>query len=199
MQTHTSKKTNKAITKNNKSNQRREEKQMFKALDNFVKVNDWRSISEQLEPGESLQSTYHLLFWGLAAAYERKGDSDSAINLIRESLKFNQECPLCRWLLGCILFRRGESQEAINIWARIIEQGEAYLTAHPCESCCDEQEVSDVVRPVIADTYFMLSQAYALIGDKPRARDFRDSFANHLRRGSTSNYKVADLDEKINC
>lgn len=195
MKINTSKKERKASMRSN--SKRLEEKQMFNILDNFVEMNDWRSITEQLEPGESLQPTYHLLFLGLAAAYESKGDSESAINLIHESLKYNTECPNCRWLLGCIMFRQGNSQEAINIWTGIIEQGEAYLMSNPCKACCDDMEVADVVMPVIADTYFMLSQSYAMTGDITRARSFRDLFADDLRRGSKSRYKLADLDDKI--
>ena len=45
MKTNTSKKENKTITIKNSSTQRQEEKQTFKILNNFVKMNDWRSIT----------------------------------------------------------------------------------------------------------------------------------------------------------
>ena len=197
MKTTTSKKIRTSsptsVNKKNRSSRIQDEKQIFKALNDFVKMNDWNSISEQLTPEDMSDPGYHLMFRGLATAYLGKGDSDTAFNLISGAFKSSPECIDCRWLLGCVMMTRGESQEAINIWISILDQSEDHLSAHACEPCCEGEEKINCVRSVVADSKYMLSQAYESTGDFVRARTFRDQFAEDVRRGAVSNYSVGNL------
>jgi|GEM_PF-2830392 len=161
------------------------------AVEDRMDDGDLRGALDILEGfAQDSNEVYHWAMTQICLVHMLLNDLEKALKTITDVLYQYDDCLYAQFYFATVLFIRGQPNDAIEIWKRIVKKGAAKVASAKCD-CCEGLEWAE---NVVADCKCSLGFAYKVLGRHTKANHWFERYEEDSKRGR-SGLMVWEIDE----